>query len=218
MLITYFGHSCFLLEAQDQTRLILDPYEHGSYDGAVGYAPVDEPADVVLATHEHPDHAATDTIPGDPLVLMHPVSQQVGQVTITGVQVAHDESGGKDRGKNTIIVVDDGDVRLVHLGDLGHLLDKDAVQKIGRTDVLLVPVGGFFTIDHQAAAATVEALDPRIVIPMHYKTSKIGFPIDPPEKFLETQKTVQHSQGSTLEVTGGTLPAERTVIVLPCAR
>jgi L-ascorbate metabolism protein UlaG (beta-lactamase superfamily) len=218
MRITYFGHSCFLVEAQDQTRVILDPYEHGSYDGAVKYAPVDEPADVVLASHEHPDHAATGTIPGKPRVFMHPLGERVGAVTITGVQVAHDETGGKQRGKVTISIIDDGDLRLVHLGDLGHLLDEATVKKIGRVDVLLIPVGGYFTIDYQGASAVVDALAPSIVIPMHYKTPKIDFPIAPADAFLGTQNTVQRSQSPTIEVTKATLPAERTVVLLPYAR
>ena len=212
MRITYYGHSCFLVEAQDKTRVILDPYLHGSYGGAVMYGPVDEPADAVLASHEHEDHSATGAIPGKPLVFLHPVSEYVGSVQITGVAVAHDDAEGKERGKNTISVLDDGDLRLAHLGDLGHVLDAATLQKIGPVDVALVPVGGHFTIDYKAAAAVVEALAPRIVIPMHYKTAKIDFPIAPVDAFLGTQKIVQHHPGSTLEVTKATLPAEQTAI------
>jgi L-ascorbate metabolism protein UlaG (beta-lactamase superfamily) len=218
MRITYFGHSCFLVEAQDQTRVIIDPYEHGSYDGAVKYAPVDERADIVLVSHDHPDHSAADTIPGSPRVFLHPLGERVGSLTITGIQVAHDETGGTQRGKNTISVIDDGDIRLVHLGDLGHLLDQATVKKIGAVDVLLIPVGGYYTIDYQAAAATVDALAPSIVMPMHYKTPKIDFPIAPPDAFLRTQNTVQRNLTPAFEITKATLPTERTVVVLPYAR
>ena len=218
MRLTYFGHSSFLIEAADGTRVILDPYRHGSFDGALRYGPIDEPADVVAASHTHDDHGAADTIPGDPLVLVHPVAETVGAVKITGVQVAHDEAGGKKRGKNTIIVVDDGDVRLVHLGDLGHTLDDATVQAIGRVDVLLVPVGGFFTIDHKEAAQVVDTLDPHIVIPMHYKTDLVDFPIATEEPFLETQAGVERKTVPTLEVSGTNLPAKRSVIVLAHAR
>ncbi|MFH0915920.1 MAG: MBL fold metallo-hydrolase, partial [bacterium] len=186
MRLTYYGHASFLVETADGTRVILDPYRHGAFDGAVGYGPIDEPADVVVATHAHDDHGAVDTIPGDPLVFVHPASETVGSVRITGVDVAHDEAGGSKRGRNTVVILDDGDMRLVHLGDLGHTLDAAAVQAIGRADILLVPVGGFFTIDHDQAAAVVEALDPRIVIPIHYKTSKAGFPIAGVDPFLAT--------------------------------
>jgi L-ascorbate metabolism protein UlaG (beta-lactamase superfamily) len=218
MRITYFGHSCFLVETQDHTRVIIDPYLSGSFDGALMYGPVNEPADVVLASHEHDDHSATSTIPGQPRVFLHPVGERVGSVSITGVQVAHDEAGGKQRGKNTISVLDDGDLRLVHLGDLGHLLDDPTVKRIGPVDVLLVPVGGHFTIDYSGAATVVDALAPSVVIPMHYKTPKVDFPIVPADAFLGTQTTVRHHTGSTLEITRATLPAERTVVVLPHAR
>jgi L-ascorbate metabolism protein UlaG (beta-lactamase superfamily) len=218
MRITYFGHSCFLVEAQDKTRVILDPYLHGAYDGAVRYDPVDETADAVLASHDHPDHSGTHTIPGSPVVFMRPVSERAGAFQITGIEVDHDDDGGRQRGKNTITVLDDGDLRLVHLGDLGHVLDASTVKKIGAVDVALVPVGGHFTIDGMTAASVVDALAPHIVIPMHYKTPKIDFAIAPADAFLSTQKIVLRSPGPALEVTKTTLPPERTVVVLPYAR
>jgi L-ascorbate metabolism protein UlaG (beta-lactamase superfamily) len=214
MRLTYFGHSSFLLQAADGTRVIFDPYRHGCFDGAVKYGPIEEAADVVVASHTHDDHGATDTIPGAPLVFVHPDSETVGAVRISGVHVAHDDAGGEKRGKNTIIVVDDGDVRVAHLGDLGHTLDAAAVQAIGEVDVLLIPVGGFFTIDHREAAKVVESLDPHIVVPMHYKTDKVDFPISGVEPFLKTQENVERKGGSTLEVTKATLPAKRSIVVL----
>jgi L-ascorbate metabolism protein UlaG (beta-lactamase superfamily) len=156
-----------------------------------------------------------DTIAGNPQAFVHPSSATVGRWSITGIDVAHDDEGGRSRGKNTVIVLDDGDVRVVHLGDLGHTLDAHTVAAIGRTDVLLVPVGGFFTIDHAQAAEVVDSLDPRIVIPMHYKTPKADFPISGVEPFLATQTQVEHKSTSTIEITGATLPAARVVYVLP---
>ena len=218
MRITYYGHSSFLVEAQDGTRIILDPYRHGAFDGALRYKPIDEPADVVLASHEHDDHGATDTIPGRPQIFVHPVAAKVGGVQILGIEVDHDEAGGSKRGKNTIVVLDDSDLRLAHLGDLGHPLEGDTVKKIGPVDILLVPVGGFFTIDHKEAAAVVEALAPRVVLPMHYKTDEVDFPIVPVDQFLATQTTVRHETGATLELTKATLPNQRTTVVLGRAR
>jgi len=218
MRLTYFGHSCFLLQASDDTRVILDPYRCGSFDGAIRYEPVDETADVVTASHLHDDHGATDTIPGNPRVLVHPVSETAGAVEITGVDVAHDEAGGEKRGKNTIVVLDDGDLRLAHLGDLGHTLDEDMLKAIGPVDVVLVPVGGFFTIDHDEASRVIESLGPKIVVPMHYKTDKVDFPIAAVDPFLATQKVVERRGDSVLEVTKATLPAERVTIVLKNAR
>ena len=218
MRLTYFGHSSFLFQAADGTKLIFDPYRHGSYDGAVKYGPIEETADAVIATHTHDDHGATDTIPGSPRVCVHPVAETVGAVRITGVDTAHDEAGGEKRGKNTMVVCDDGDIRLAHLGDLGHTLDAATIEAVGPVDVLLIPVGGFFTIDHDEAATVVESLDPRIVVPMHYKTDKVDFPISGVEPFLKTQENVERRTDSTLEVTRATLPAHRTVVVLEHAR
>ena len=218
MRITYYGHSSFLVETADGTRVIFDPYRTGSFDGAFRYKPIDETADAVVASHLHDDHGATDTIPGNPRVFVHPVAETVGSARITGVEVAHDEAGGEKRGRNTILILDDGDIRLVHLGDLGHVLDPATVEAVGRVDVLLIPVGGFFTIDHNEAAVVVEALEPSIVIPMHYKTDSCDFPIAAVGPFLETQGVVEEKDTPTLEITQATLPSERVTILLAHAR
>ena len=214
MRLTYYGHSSFLLEAADGTRVILDPYRAGSFDGAFRYGAIPDTAEAVVATHTHDDHGAVDTIPGHPRILVHPSTATVGPWAITGIDVAHDDEGGRSRGRNTIVVLDDGDVRLAHLGDLGHTLDAPTVTAIGRVDVLLVPVGGFFTIDHKQAADVVESLAPLVVIPMHYKTAEVDFPIATVEGFLATQDSVERKSDSTIEVTRQTLPAERVTYVL----
>lgn len=218
MRLTYYGHASFLVETHDGTRVILDPYTPGCYDGAVTHAPITDPADVVIATHTHPDHCGVDAIAGGPQVFIQPKSETVGGVKITGVDVLHDDSDGSERGTNTIVALDDGDVRLVHLGDLGHPLEPATVDAIGKVDVLLIPVGGYFTIDHAVAAGVVEALNPRLVIPMHYKTDKVGFPIAGVDPFLAGQGRVDRKQSSTLEVTADTMPKERTVVVLTASR
>jgi L-ascorbate metabolism protein UlaG (beta-lactamase superfamily) len=216
--ITYYGHSSFLLEAADGTRVIIDPYRSGAFDGGLRYAPIAETADAVVATHEHDDHGAVDTIPGDPQVYIRPSSAVVGALSITGIEVDHDGEGGRSRGKNTIVIFDDGDVRAAHLGDLGHVLKPGTVAALGRVDVLMVPVGGFFTIDSKQAALVVEAVAPSIVLPMHYKTPKVDFPITDVDAFLATQAKVEHKTTSTVEVTQAALPAERVTYVLPSAR
>ena len=218
MKITYYGHSSFLVEARDGTRIILDPYRSGGFGGTFRYAPIDESADAVVASHTHDDHGATDTIPGDPVVLMQPTSAKVGGVQVTGVAVKHDDKGGSQRGTNTILVLDDGDIRLAHLGDLGHALAPAELKAIGKVDVVLVPVGGFFTIDAKTAAVVVESLDPAVVVPMHYKTSGADLPIATEDAFLATQIVVQRVTGAQIEVTHESLPAHRTTFVLSPSR
>ena len=218
MRLTYFGHASFLVETRDGIRVVLDPYCPGCYDGALRYADISQPADVVIATHSHADHAGVDAISGEPLALVQPKAETVGNLRITGVDSFHDDSGGSERGDNTMVVLDDGDVRLAHLGDLGHVLDAETAERLGRVDVLLIPVGGFFTIDHAAAAKVVDTLQPRIVVPMHYKTDKVDFPIAGVDPFLATQARVERKETSTIEVTAETLPAERSVVVLSPSR
>jgi L-ascorbate metabolism protein UlaG (beta-lactamase superfamily) len=218
MRITWYGHSAFLIEAEDGTRIILDPYRSGAFGGALRYAPIAESADAVVASHTHDDHAAVDTIPGRPQVLIEPSSAAVGTVTIRGVPADHDATGGAERGHETILVLEDVGLRLVHLGDLGHELDQVSVDRIGTVDVLLVPVGGYFTIDAATAARVVDSLAPRIVVPMHYKTDKCDFPIASVEDFLATQDAVVRMDTSTFSVTIADLPLERTVYVPTSAR
>jgi L-ascorbate metabolism protein UlaG (beta-lactamase superfamily) len=217
MRLTYYGHSAFLLEAADGTRVILDPYRSGSFGGAFRYAAIPDTADAVLASHAHDDHGAVDAIPGNPRSLVHPSSAAVGPWRVTGIDVAHDAEGGRSRGKNTIMVLDDGDLRAAHLGDLGHTLDAKTVAAVGALDILMIPVGGHFTIDHKQAAEVVSALAPRIVIPMHFKTSRVDFPISTVEPFLLTQENVERPTSSTIEVTKATLPPERVTYALPPA-
>ena len=218
MKITYFGHSSFLVEAEDGTSIILDPYLSGSFDGAVKYEPITESADAVLASHDHDDHGATGTVRGEPLTAVFPTSEHIGPFEVTGVEVAHDGSKGSERGRNTIMVLEGEGIRLVHLGDLGHLLEADTVEAIGKVDVLMIPVGGFFTIDEKEAAKVVKALNPRLLIPMHYKTDKIDFPIAPVDGFLDTQKKAKNKvieeDSSVMEVNRDTLPLECTTVVL----
>ncbi|NLT34772.1 MAG: MBL fold metallo-hydrolase [Gaiellales bacterium] len=218
MRLTWYGHSAFLLEARDGTRIIIDPYRSGAFSNTLRYAPIGDTADAVVASHAHDDHGATDTIPGHPLCAIHPGSLNIGPFTITGLPTFHDTESGRKRGDNTIIVVDVEGLRVAHLGDLGHELDAAGRAHVSMVHVLLIPVGGFYTIDATAAARTVQALQPQVVIPMHYKTDLVDMPIAPVEDFLRTQSRVMRIAGSTLEITLETLPAETTTMVLEHAR
>jgi L-ascorbate metabolism protein UlaG (beta-lactamase superfamily) len=222
MRLTYYGHSAFLAEAADGTRVIIDPYRSGAFGGAFRYAPIDEPADVVLATHEHDDHGAVDTIPGDHRVFVHPASATAGAFTISGVPAAHDRVGGKKAGANTLIILDDGHVRLCHLGDLGHMLDRPTLQALGRVDVLLIPVGGTYTIEARAAVDVAASINPRVVVPMHYKTPALDLPLAALEDFLALESAagipIRWAGDTTLTLEQESLPASMEVFVLQHAR
>lgn len=213
MRIKYLGHSAFVLTTNDGTRIVLDPYQAGAYDGAVGYPPINETAEIVLLSHDHPDHGYAKAVKGKPQVISSVGNHSVKEVKITGLTTFHDESRGSERGENIIFTVEAEGLRVTHLGDLGHSLPDKELAEIGKPDVLLAPVGGFFTIDASTATSLAERLSPRIVIPMHYKTDCCGFPIAPVDGFLKGKPNVK-KLGQEVDVSKETLPSTTEVWVL----
>jgi len=135
-------------------------------------------------------------------------------LTFRGVQTYHDETGGSQRGENTAFIFEIDGVKVCHLGDLGHTLSEKQVSQIGPVDVLLIPVGGFYTIDAAAASKVVEQLNPKVVIPMHYKTDRCGFPISEVGPFLKGKKSVNKMNSSEFEIHKEDLPSRTEIIVL----
>lgn len=210
MEIRWLGHACFQIRSQSGLTLLTDPP-----DREVGYPRIEVKADIVTVSHQHFDHNAVALLPGKPKVIEEPGVHQVEGITIKGVSTFHDTAGGRQRGKNIVFVLEVDGVRLCHLGDLGHVLDEAQVAEIGPVDILMVPVGGYYTIDALAAKQIVEALRPRIVLPMHYKTPVMpdaSFPIAPVTAF--TQYYDQVVEKEVLEVTQDTLPPTLQVVVL----
>ncbi len=160
MTITWLGHACFLLE-EDGCRLITDPYT-----GVAGYPDTHTEAHAVYCSHGHFDHCFTQGV--------KLLSKRECPFSVTEVAVFHDDQGGALRGENTIRVFSAGGVRVCHLGDLGHPLSGEQAAAIGPLDVLLIPVGGFFTIGPELAAETVRRLKPRCAVPMHYRHAPYG--------------------------------------------
>jgi L-ascorbate metabolism protein UlaG (beta-lactamase superfamily) len=214
MRITYLGHAAFAVTLEDGRSIVFDPYESGAYDGALGYGPITGTFDIAVVSHDHADHCCDEVTSKAMRVVKSAGEHEIEGITITSIPTYHDESKGNERGANLISVVEAEGMRVAHLGDLGHPISADDTRALGSVDVVLVPVGGHFTIDAETAAAVVEAIGPKIVIPMHFKTPKIGFPIQPVEKFAGLFKNVEHAHGSEVDITKDTLPAERTVVVL----
>jgi L-ascorbate metabolism protein UlaG (beta-lactamase superfamily) len=176
------GHAAFLLETGSGTKIITDPYEPGSYNGAVGYAPIGVEADIVTISHQHPDHAYAKGF-ARARIIDSAGNFSVKDITIEGINSYHDDQKGAARGKNIIFVITAEDLKVVHLGDLGTT-DIDA-ERIKMSDVVLIPVGGTFTLDAGQADQLIQGIAPGIVIPMHFKTEKLAFPIEGVEKFLQ---------------------------------
>ena len=211
MKIEWLGHACFLLETNDGVKIITDPYESGSFGGALGYAEINSKADIVTVSHKHSDHGFTQAVP-EARVVDKPGKVKIGTVQIEGVASFHDKSGGSQRGENIIFIFDIGGLRIAHLGDLGHI--PSDLGKLKNLDLLLIPVGGTFTIDAQEASGFIEAIKPKIVIPMHFKTEKLGFDIDGVDKFIEGKQNVKKLNGSSLEIEKSSLPEKTEIVVL----
>lgn len=212
MKIKWLGHSCFLITTEAGVKILTDPYKSGSYEGAVGYGKIEEPADIVLVSHEHEDHNSVESVPGSPVVIRGPGQHESKDIEFKGVATYHDRSQGRERGENTVFVFETDGIRVCHLGDLGHTVSKEHRSSIGEVDILLVPVGGFYTIDAAEATDVVETLDPGMVIPMHYKTDKLGFAIAGVDGFLEGKKGVKRQGSPEIEIVK--VEGERQVVVL----
>lgn len=163
MTITWLGHSCFILESGG-FRALLDPYK-----GVEGLADIETEADAVYCSHGHFDHAYTEKV--------HLTEGKENPFAVHEVSVFHDDQGGALRGTNTIRKFTAEGLSIVHLGDLGHTLSPEQVADVGHCDVLLTPVGGFFTIDAAQAKAVADALGATVVVPMHYRNGPVGFDV-----------------------------------------
>ncbi len=211
MKIKFLGHASFLITSNKGVRVITDPYKAGCFNGGIRYEPISETADIVTISHEHDDHNETK-IQGKPEFVRGAGKKMVRDIAITGIDFYHDESGGKERGKNTVFNMLIDDINVAHLGDLGHKITSVDAQKIGKVDVLLVPVGGYFTIDAKTADDIIKTLKPKIAIPMHFKTDKCGFPIAPVEEFIKN-KQAKKVDGE-VEIKKENLPQATTIYVL----
>ncbi len=218
MQIRWYGHAAFRITTAPGVRIIIDPYESGGFDGAVSYAPITDPADIVLVSHDHGDHNYTAALAGTYTEVRKEGAYDIRGVRIRAIPTFHDTSQGSERGRNLIFVIEADGLRLVHLGDLGHLLDRDLLTQIGKTDVLMLPVGGYFTIDAEAATRIVNDIRPVIVIPMHFKTEKVGFPIAEIGEFTKGKERVRSIDGHDIEVTKESLPGKPEIVLLRHAR
>ena len=211
MRIKWFGHACFLVEAKDGTKVITDPF-----DESIGYSIPEEKPDVVTVSHSHFDHNAVDLLQGNPEVVKNVGEIKVKGIIFKGIKSFHDKSKGAQRGSNIIFVFAIDGVRFCHLGDLGHLLNSEQLEEIGEVDVLFIPVGGTFTIDGREAREVSQQLNPRLIIPMHYKTEACNIGIASCEEFLKGFTKVEKMaewQGDKKS-----LPSEQTVLVLEYGR
>lgn len=180
MRIKWLGHSCFLLTSENNTKIITDPF-----DEKVGYQVPDEEADIATISHDHYDHSNISAVKGNYVLVKKPGKQNVKGIGINGVSLFHDDLQGSRRGRNIAFIFDIDGIRVCHCGDLGHVLTVEQVDEIGEVDVLLVPVGGVYTLDAKGAYEIVKQLKPKVTIPMHFKTQDLSFSLDDVDNFLK---------------------------------
>jgi L-ascorbate metabolism protein UlaG (beta-lactamase superfamily) len=211
MKVTWLGHASFLITSDGGTRIITDPYIVGN---GLSYAAISEAADVITVSHDHFDHNNVASVGGSPRIISDGAPTEVGGVKFSGVATYHDGSEGKERGSNVMFSMDVDGVRLCHAGDLGHPISDEQAAAIGPVDVLLIPVGGFFTIDAKVATEVCGKLGPKVIIPMHFNNERCQFPISGVDDFLTGKTAVTRSDSSEAEFKAGQLPATAEIIVL----
>jgi len=203
MKIKYLGHSSFKIQGKTSTgenvTVITDPF-NSKY---VGIPYKKQEADIVTVSHEHEDHNFIENIKGkhgDEYFLINtPGEYELSGLRIFGIRTYHDEKEGAERGQNTMVVFDFEEARVAHLGDLGHKLVGEALESLDNVDILLVPVGGFYTIDAKTAINVTEAVEPKIVIPMHYKTNQHTSDFDKISDLEEFKKEANGIISETLD-------------------
>ncbi|MFC2010476.1 MBL fold metallo-hydrolase [Chloroflexota bacterium] len=209
MKIKWLGHAAFLITSDSGLKIITDPYEPNE---RLTYGEIEESADIVTVSHGHGDHANVAAVGGNPVVVEG--TAEVKGVKFDGVPTYHDDADGSQRGNNIVFCFEVDGVRVCHLGDLGHQLGDKEVSSIGGVDILLVPVGGVFTIDAVGATEVCNRLAPKVIMPMHYKNDRCSFLKVGSDEFISGKDNVKKVDASEVEFKQGELPAAIQIVVL----
>lgn len=208
MKIRYFGHSCFKITTDSGVSIVTDPF-----DKTVGYPLPETDADIVISTHSHYDHNYFKAIKGNFDIINTPGEHNVKGIHIKGVNTFHDDEHGTKRGNNIVFIMDVDGIKVCHAGDLGHLLTDEMVSEIKPIDILMIPVGGFFTIDDRQAVKVIDSLKPKLTIAMHFRTLAVDMPIETVDNFLKMTGG-EKIQSNEIDVKKNDLEGKPKVIAL----
>jgi L-ascorbate metabolism protein UlaG (beta-lactamase superfamily) len=211
MIITWQGHSCFKLQDKvgaDGVTVVTDPFNKET-----GLKVPNFEADIVTVSHDHKDHNNIDALRGKPFVVSCAGEYDFKGVLIEGIDSFHDDKKGAERGGNIMYRIEIDDISVAHLGDLGDILDNSQIEKLIGTDILLIPVGGKYTIDAKKAVEVISQIEPRIVIPMHYKTEGLKYDLDSIDKFIK-EIGLTPSYEEKLKISKKDLPQEDMELVI----
>lgn len=211
MVITWQGHSCFKIQDRvgtDGITLVTDPF-----DKAVGLKVPNFEADIVTISHDHHDHNNSAALRGNPFVIKTAGEFDIKDILIEGILSYHDDKKGAERGNNIIYRIEIDDITVCHLGDLGHILETKQLERLEGIDVLLIPVGGKYTLDAKLAVEVISQIEPRIIIPMHYKTEDSTADIDGVERFIK-ELGITPTYEEKLKISKKDLPSEDMELVI----
>lgn len=218
MNIQYYGHSCFKIttkpagRGQEDVNVFFDPF-----DKSIGLRPPQGQADLVLVSHEHYDHNNVAALRGEPTVLNIPGEYSVKGISVVGIGSYHDLFQGGERGLNTIFILETEDLKICHMGDLGSDLTEKQLEEIDGVDVLMIPIGGKYTIDYKRAIDLIKKIEPKIIIPMHYKIKGSNLDIEDEKKFCLEIGNCSTDRPSKLNIKKKDLEEKRMEVVVMSA-
>lgn len=210
--ISWYGQACFKIKGKS-VSIVIDPFDP-DFTGLKLPKPADLTADIIIKTHDHRDHNFLGAVGGSPVVVDGPGEYEIKGTVIVGVATFHDKKEGAERGSNVVYNIEVDGVRIVHLGDLGHLLSEAQLIALSSCDIVLVPTGGTYTITAKEAAEVVSQLEPSIVVPMHYGLPGLKFPLTEVGVFLKEMGAEGLEEQPKLTITKDKLPDEMKVILL----
>jgi L-ascorbate metabolism protein UlaG (beta-lactamase superfamily) len=208
MEITWYGQACFRLRSRGLS-VVTDPY-----GPEIGLKLPRLTSTIVTVSHAHADHNNVNAVKGSPYVISEPGEYEIEGIFVIGVSTYHDAKQGQERGRNTAYLIEFEGLTICHLGDLGHTLNQEQAEQLSSADILMVPVGGKYTITGSKAVEVVGQLEPKIVIPMHYKVPGLEAPLETASRFLKEMATEPPEKLEALTITKSQLPEQTRVVLL----